>query len=882
MFLSPRRATAALAAAALAAAGVVAFAAPAAAASGDLLISEYVEGSSNNKAVEIYNPSTAAVDLVASGYSLQQYSNGSLSAGLTIPLTGSIAAGDVFVLSHGAADPAILAIADQVTATNTGMFNGDDAVALVKNGVIVDVFGQIGVDPGTEWGTGLTSTADNTLRRAATTCVGDENGADAFDPAAGWVGFATNTFDGLGSHDATCALEPPTDPDPGPVADCVADATPIGTVQGNGSASPVQGTNVMIRGVVVGDFQVGGFDGYYVQDAGDGDPATSDGVFVYAPGGTAVSAGDLVSVAGSVKEQFGLTEVVASDVEICATGQALPAATPLTLPATTEQREALEGMYVTLPQQLTIGETFEYGRFGTITLTVGRQDQPTAVFEPGSAEASALAAANIAGSITLDDGRGAQNPDPAIHPNGEVFSLTNTFRSGDFVTDATGVLDYRFDVWGVQPTQGADFAVGNPRPEVPEVGGDLKLSSFNVLNYFTSIDPTPTNSGDDDYYRGADTAEEFQRQQSKIVSALAEIDADVFGLLEIENNGTAVQSLADALNAVVGAGTYVPVTTGVIGTDAITTAILYKPAAVQPVGDFLLMTSAVDPAWDDDRNRPALTQTFASTETGEEFTLSVNHLKSKGSACSEDPDQGDGQGNCNGVRTAAATALATWLNETVSPDGRAIIMGDLNSYDHEDPIDAFVAGGFTDLEKAFNGEHAYSYVFDGQLGYLDYALAGQGITEDVTGVSAWHINADEPSLIDYDMSFKAPAQDALWAPDPFRSSDHDPVIIGLALTPPDTTAPTLEVTADPSTVWPPNNKMRSIEFTVDAADESGDVTVELTDVTVSGSSKAEWEQTGDHTFAVKAVKGAVYTFTWTATDAAGNTSTDTVEVVVGR
>src|SRR5690606_33705366 len=122
--------------------------------------------------------------------------------------------------------------------------------------------------PGTEWGTGLNSTADNTLRRAADTCVGDPNGADAFDPTVGWVGFATNTFDGLGMHDANCALEPPTDPDPGPVADCVADAVAIASVQGAGSTSPIQGQNVMIRGVVVGDFQVGGFDGYYVQDAG--------------------------------------------------------------------------------------------------------------------------------------------------------------------------------------------------------------------------------------------------------------------------------------------------------------------------------------------------------------------------------------------------------------------------------------------------------------------------------------------------------------------------------------------------------------------------------------------------------------------------------------
>ncbi|KQP74177.1 hypothetical protein ASF40_02160 [Microbacterium sp. Leaf288] len=868
----PRPIAAAIAAAALAAGGVVAFAAPAAAASGDLFISEYVEGSSNNKAIEIYNPGTTAVDLAATGYKLQQYSNGSPTVSLTINLTGSVAPGDVYVFSHALANAAILAQADQ--SANLGLFNGNDAVALVKGTEIVDVIGQIGVDPGSQWGTGLASTMDNTLRRNASIVQGDTSGADPFDPAVEWTGYASDTFDGVGWH-----LTPP-DPDPEPVADCAATPVTIGSVQGSGAASPIPGQDVLIEGVVVGDFQTGGFDGYYVQDAGDGNAATSDGIFVYAPGGAPVDVGDSVSVAGEVAEFFGLTQVVAADVEVCATGQALPTATPLTLPATSAQREALEGMYVTLPQNLAIGETFEYGRFGTITLTNGRLDTPTAVVEPGAA-ANALAAANIENSITLDDGRGSQNPDPAIHPDGAVFTLDHSFRSGDLVQNATGILDYRFDTWGVQPTEGADFTVANARTGVPDVGGDLKISSFNVLNYFTSIDPTPTNSGDDDDYRGADTAEEFQRQQDKIVAALAAIDADVFGLLEIENNGTAVQALADALNAKVGAGTYVPVTTGVIGTDAITTAVIYKPSTVTPVGTYQLMTSAVDPTWSDARHRPAVTQRFASTETGEEFVVSVNHLKSKGSACSESPDLEDGQGNCSASRTAAATALTKWLNETVAPDGRAIVIGDLNSYDHEDSIDAFARGGFTDLEKQFNGEHAYSYVFDGQLGYLDYALAQPALTADVSAVASWHINSDEPSLIDYDMSFKLPAQDALYAPDAYRSSDHDPVIVGLNLTPPDTTDPTIEVTADPELIWPPNNKMRTVQFSIDAADDRGDVTVELTDVSVSGAN-ASWTQVDDDTFTVKAAKGAVYHFTWTATDAAGNASTDTVEVVVGK
>lgn len=869
-----RRLTAALTAAALAAAGVVAFAAPAAAATGDLLISEYVEGSSNNKAIEIYNPTTAAVDLGAAGYSLQVHFNGSASAGLTVPLAGTVAADDVFVVAHASAVAAVLAQADQTTSS--GVFNGDDAVVLAKGGAAVDVFGQIGVDPGTEWGAGLTSTADNTLRRAADTCVGDANGADAFDPAAGWAGFATDTFDGLGVHDADCALEP-NDPDPDPLgADCDAEPVSIGSVQGAGAATPVAGQAVLIEGVVVGDFQTGGFDGYYVQDAGDGDAATSDAVFVYAPGGEPVASGDIVSVAGTASEAFGMTQVSVTDVEICATGQGLPAPTALTLPASPEQREALEGMYVTLPQQLAIGETFEFGRFGTITLTVGRQYQPTGLYDAGSPEAVALAAKNLAESITVDDGRSNQNPDPAIHPNGEVFTLANTFRSGDLVTGTTGILDYRFDTWAVQPTEGAEFATGNPRTAAPEVGGDLKVASFNVLNYFTTL------TGPD--ARGANDPVEFERQEAKIVTALAEIDADVFGLIEIENNGTAVAALTAALNERIGADVYDYIETGVIGTDVITTALIYKPATVTPAGDFQLMDQSKDARWLDDFNRPGLTQSFADAN-GTTFTVVVNHLKSKGSDCNAvgDPTDPNGQGNCNGVRTQAAAALADWLatDPTGQGAGRELIMGDLNSYAQEDPIQVLAGAGYTDLLAQFQGTDAYSYVFDGQLGYLDYALAGSDVLDEVAGAATWNVNADEPSLIDYDMTFKQPAQDALYAPDAYRSSDHDPVIVGLSLTPPDTTAPTIEATAHPSFVFPPNNKMRTIEVHVDATDDRGDVTVELTDVTVEGTSKGAWEQTGDRTFEVKAVNGAVYTFTWTATDAAGNTSTDTAVVRVG-
>ncbi len=173
----------------------------------ELFISEYVEGSSFNKAVELYNGTGAAVDLGLGDYELVIYFNGNTSAGTTVDLVGVVANGDVFVVADDGADPAILAQTDQTSTSS--FFNGDDAVVLSKAGVVVDSLGQVGFDPGSEWGAGLTSTQDNTLRRKSSVCDGDTAESDAFDPATEWDGYANNTFDGLGSHSASCTGEPP-------------------------------------------------------------------------------------------------------------------------------------------------------------------------------------------------------------------------------------------------------------------------------------------------------------------------------------------------------------------------------------------------------------------------------------------------------------------------------------------------------------------------------------------------------------------------------------------------------------------------------------------------------------------------------------------------
>jgi predicted extracellular nuclease len=1081
------------------------FTAPAAqAATAELFFSEYIEGTSNNKALEIYNGTGAAVDLAAGGYNVFMSFNGGTGT-LTINLTGTVADGDVYVLAQSSANATILAQADQTNGA--GWFNGDDAVVLRKGTTIIDAFGQVGFDPGAEWGTGLVSTADNTLRRKADICSGDSDGSNTFDPSLEWDGFALDTFDGLGVHTANCGVvvvpdpklnefsastvgtdveyveifgDPNTDysaytvleiegdlsgtatgtvdeaisvgttgangiwftnlpanalengtitllvvkdftgalnsdldtdddgafdsmpwsalvdavavndggagdltygapvlgvsydgqafapggasrfpdgtdteaatdwvrndfdlagipgftgtivegeayntpgatnavfvPPPFDPGVCSDPFTPIFEVQGSGPTSPEAGNLVSVEGVVVGDFQnnaspdSGDLNGFHVQDpTGDGNPATSDGIFVFAPGGIDVAVGDAVRASGLVSEFNGMTEITANQILVCSTGSVAP--TPVTLPvATVDAFEAYEGMLVTFPQALIISEYFNFDRFNEIVLTSERHLTPTAEFEPGSPEQQQAVQDFLLDRITLDDGRTPQNPDPAIHPNGGIFDLSNLFRGGDTVANVTGVIDFSFGLYRIQPTQGADYANANPRTAQPdEVGGNLKVASFNVLNYFDTLTSAGNVCGpNNEPCRGADTALEFTRQRDKIIAALVAIDADIAGLIEIENDqGDATANLVDGLNAVMGAGTYAYIDTGFIGTDVIKQAFIYKPASVTPVGAYAILDSSVDPRFLDDQNRPVLAQTFMQKNTGGIVTVAVNHLKSKGSDCNAigDPDTGDGSGNCNLTRLAAAQALVDWLasDPTGSGDSDFLIIGDLNSYDKEAPIDAIRAGAddilgtaddYTDLVFQFQGEAAYSYVFDGQTGYLDHALASASLVGEVTGTTVWHINADEPDLIDYDMTFKQDAQDAIYSPDPYRSSDHDPVIVGLNAC--DEIAPTLSVTVTPDMLWPPNHKYVEVQATVTASDNF-DPNPTVTLVSVTSNEPDNGEDDGNtvndivivdqDTFKLRAERsgigsGRVYTITYMVTDACGNTAQATATVTV--
>jgi hypothetical protein len=634
--------------------------------------------------------------------------------------------------------------------------------------------------------------------------------------------------------------------------------------------------------------------------------------------------GDKVRVTGSASEFFDMSQLsatTAASVTLVSSGNPLPTPASIQLPvpgvptgdlvaATTAINayfEPFEGMLVTFADTLSVSEYFELARYGQVILSEGgRPRQFTDANLPSAAGYFNHQIDLATRRIILDDTDNRENrpvdtPNTAYYHPVPGLSTGNFFRGGDTITSLTGVLHWSFaggpspNAWRIRPVieGGYNYAFTpvNTRPAVPSVSGSLKVASFNVLNYFLTVDMTSSNSvgfcgptGTLDC-RGADSNQELQRQRTKMLAALAAIDADVFGFMEMENS-TGVEPLADIVAGLPG---YDYIDTGVVGTDAIRVGIIYKTSTVQPVGNYAILDSSVDPNFIDTRNRPALAQTFIEIATGGRVTVVVNHLKSKGSGCGTgDDDTTTGQGNCNGTRTLAAQALANWLatDPTGSGDSDVLIIGDLNSYAKEDPIVALQNAGYIDLVAAFGGPSAYGYVFDGQLGYLDHALSNASLTPQVAGVAEWHINADEIPLFDYNDDVRDTGEAAfeeesdvlpLYEPNEFRTSDHDPVIVGLNLVndPPELG----DITATPSLAAVNTIVNTSVPFndpdkldTHTATWDWGDSSTSAGTVTESNGSGTI---TGSHAYATP----GVYTVTVTVSDGY-NTDTAVYEFVV--
>lgn len=598
------------------------------------------------------------------------------------------------------------------------------------------------------------------------------------------------------------------------------DTVSIAQIQGTGESTPLLGQTVTTEPSVVTAVYPGGpgsLGGFVIQTPGTGGTVdtsrASEAVFVYT-GGTqsTVAVGDRVQVTGVAGEYRGLTQL-AGNVEVTPVSEDLPDVEPATnaWAGTATTRENLESMLYQPREKFRVADTYGLGRYGELGLAAGRAlpTQPTQVARPGSPQAQAQATTNRAISVTLDDG---SNRGFAASPTLEArqvpyLTVENPVAVGDTarITEPV-IVDYRFDTWRFQPTspvvpgeEPARFSsVSHPKPRV---GGQLSIASFNVLNYFTTTgDQKGCRGGNystDGTYnvaqncdvRGAFDQADLQRQQAKTVAAINRLDTSVVGLMEVENSAKlgepkdeALASLVSALNRAAGhhKWDYVRVPESelqsVADQDFITSAIIYQPRKVTQVGTARALGSEAAEGGAFANARTPIAATFVASKRGAApTTVVVNHFKSKGSAPSSGPDRdaGDGQGAWNASRVEQARAVIDWIPSLTKAAGSqdAAVLGDLNSYAQEDPLQEFYAAGYT---QAAGNDH--TYVFDGQVGSLDHMLLSPTLRERMTGAAAWNINSGESPLLQY-AQYRTTALD-YYRPNEIASSDHDPFIAG--------------------------------------------------------------------------------------------------------
>lgn len=810
----------------------------------DIIISEYVEGGSYNKAIEIANTGTEAVTL--DGYALAKSTNGSGEWESQMSLDGiTIEANSVYVIINGRSSEDIKAIPGVVIDVDSVVgHNGDDPIALLKNGNVHDLIGEMG---------DVDFAKDKTLVRRVYT-------PSAIYDKTQWQEYPKDYIENLGKLEAG---QEPAKP-------VIAEPATIMALQGESWGSPetdvangqyVSEKTFIVEGIVTTVSYAGGF---FIQDeAGDGNALTSDGIFVMGSA-TGLSVGDKVAVTGKVKEDYGWTKLDATLISTISTGNHI-IATPLRTLESDEDfdftLERHEGMLVSFDEAADMHITRSFGysysdRRNNMTVSHERVNQhPNQSNAPSAHEGPIDTAAEIQTDcnedkrVVVESFSTAANGVVPWYPNFGKESVEQNgssddyLRIGDVINGLEGVLAYSYNDYRLYVTNEATketfIREGTDRTAEPVLKeGDLRVATFNVLNYFNS--PFGGDANPSGQNRGAKTAEDFEKQATKIVNAMIALDADILGLMEIENNGfgenSAVVDLVKRLNAKLDATNQYSITepqaeeltNGFIGTDAITTMVIFKAAKVgldsvriikmpeQHAPEITIEIGGKSKTESGDNYmRHAVTPTFSIAGTDEKLTISVNHFKSKGSACWEDyalqagadPDK---QGQCENFRVSAAYQLGKVM---ATIDGHKMIVGDLNSYANEDPMmvltnrdnapqdyilkaarNTFVGGGAEEGGVALHGDEgavitesygyinvikemhpeSHSYSYNDEVGTLDYILVSASLKGNIVDSMDWNINSSESTLFEYPSKYTG---DLPKFDDVYSSSDHDPAIV---------------------------------------------------------------------------------------------------------
>ncbi len=719
-------------------------------------------GRDRNEAVEITGPAGMSV----AGWTLVLYNGSNGQAHHSIELAGQ------FVEQEGGYGTLLIPV------PSNALQNGPDGLALVDSqGQVVQFLSYEGNFSALDGpAQGLQSTdigvAENsaTHDRASLQLVG--TGRHYLDFT--WLVTEDNTFGqpNIGQHFIVdvgeCTNEDTTPP-----------FIPISDIQGDGRTSPLLGAAVTTRGVVVGKVDtLDGVEGYFVQAAeGDGDPLTSDGIYVLTD--QVLVLDRLIEVKGKVAEHFGMTALQdIESIEDCGIDITIPVTT-VSVSTESFDLEPFEGMLVRIEGPLQVIQNDKLLQFGEIVIGFSRS------FIDTNFEGLAGVEGGENRLFVIDDGSYRKQPSSV-----PLFDQDQgTHRVGSKLVSVTGVLGYGYGLFRCHPVADPEFETTNPRtaPPAPLQDG-LRVVGFNVLNFFTTLskdqdghEQEVCGPARDKDCRGAETAEEFDRQRDKIIATLVSLDADIVGLVELENtDNTTIETLVAALNNAIGSQAYDWVRSPFLGTDAIREEIIYRSARVQPVGP----AHATNPADDAEFQvfkRPSLAQTFEIGPAGPKLTVVVNHFKSKGSCPSgqEDPANIDqGQGCWNSLRTQQARQLVRFIDNVKTQDEseHVLVIGDLNAYGAEDPIATLESAGLVDLiEDRLPAAERYSYYY-GAYGYLDHALASSGLADKVQKVAIWHTNSDEPTTLRYNHFNYQPRWHGNNA---YGASDHDPVIVDI-------------------------------------------------------------------------------------------------------
>ena len=557
--------------------------------------------------------------------------------------------------------------------------------------------------------------------------------------------------------------------------------TSINAIQGQKSISSMVDEQVIIEGIVTANFQNDkSFAGFFVQSKGGNSKQESHGIFVY-ESRTQIKTGDLVSVTGIVSEHNGVTQVSkVKSIKVLKHNQKLPKATSIDLPLKGLNLESLEGMRVTLTQPAIITDHYNYIKYGEFVVSSKILMVPTNSASPGEKIKNILKQ-NSDDRLLIDDGNFSQftqydkiNTKTPIHIGAKV--------------QIVGIMHYAFDKYRIELTEPVKF-LKSPYPKQSKptaIDGDVKIASFNVKNYFTTLDNGKEICGPKKNFgcRGADSKQEFIRQQGKLVSAINTADADIYALQEIENNKDTLKTLVAALNKAAKKEVWQYIKTGTLGEDVIRVGLIYQSNKVTPNGNFKVLDPKSLPDFEAEKHRDVLLQTFKDANNNL-FNIAVLHLKSKRctDAVGADKDQNDGQGCYNTSRVKVAQQISDWLEQ--DPTGHkaaaTLVVGDFNSYLKEDPISLFAKNGLKNLSHDFLIAENWTSIFRGEVGSIDHILVNKSARKAAKDMTQWHINSIETGWFDYnleDLTKGKKKPKNYYQPNPFSSSDHDMVIAG--------------------------------------------------------------------------------------------------------